>query len=72
MRLFENYQTDTMSKKPKKRSLYKQNIFCSSELNREKQRVKYAEKSVIIINAVSAGSAGMFRTVSGQNREKCR
>ena len=29
---FEDCQSDTTSKKAKKRSLYKQNIFCSSEL----------------------------------------
>lgn len=38
----------------------------------EKQKMKFTEKPAIIIKAVSAGSAGMFRTVSGQNREKCR
>lgn len=30
---FEDCQSDTTSKKAKKRSLYKQNIFCSSKLN---------------------------------------
>ena len=30
---FEDCQSDTTSKKAKKRSLYKQNIFCSSELD---------------------------------------
>lgn len=29
---FEDCQSDTTSKKAKKRSLYKQNIFCSSKL----------------------------------------
>lgn len=30
---FEDCQSDTTSKKAKKRSLYKQNIFCSSKLH---------------------------------------
>ena len=30
---FEDCQSDTTSKKAKKRSLYKQNIFCSSKLD---------------------------------------
>ena len=48
MRLFENYQTDTMSKKPKKRSLYKQNIFCSSELVWIGVDFTLVEKQIII------------------------
>lgn len=32
---FEDCQSDTTSKKAKKRSLYKQNIFCSSKLARQ-------------------------------------
>lgn len=31
---FEDCQSDTTSKKAKKRSLYKQNIFCSSKLQK--------------------------------------
>ena len=33
---FEDCQSDTTSKKAKKRSLYKQNIFCSSKLFSDK------------------------------------
>ena len=35
---FEDCQSDTTSKKAKKRSLYKQNIFCSSKLQQPKTR----------------------------------
>ena len=58
MRLFENYQTDTMSKKPKKRSLYKQNIFCSSELGLVNLMFEIIDNNDILSNIGISGSAG--------------
>ena len=37
---FEDCQSDTTSKKAKKRSLYKQNIFCSSKLELDNTGLK--------------------------------
>ena len=39
---FEDCQSDTTSKKAKKRSLYKQNIFCSSKLNSTERLLKFS------------------------------
>lgn len=45
---FEDCQSDTTSKKAKKRSLYKQNIFCSSKLVWIGVDFTLVEKQIII------------------------
>lgn len=46
---FEDCQSDTTSKKAKKRSLYKQNIFCSSKLSTAMYTLLFFGKCYIII-----------------------
>lgn len=45
---FEDCQSDTTSKKAKKRSLYKQNIFCSSKLYYKQHSFTLQENYYII------------------------
>lgn len=46
---FEDCQSDTTSKKAKKRSLYKQNIFCSSKLQCGYKQLKFLKAAAIIL-----------------------
>lgn len=45
---FEDCQSDTTSKKAKKRSLYKQNIFCSSKLSPAPELLTFFCERIII------------------------
>lgn len=54
---FEDCQSDTTSKKAKKRSLYKQNIFCSSKLKNYRLRLKKQNLCVILYSCVGLFSA---------------
>lgn len=59
---FEDCQSDTTSKKAKKRSLYKQNIFCSSKLITV--RCALCERSAICYNRLQR--PGLFISRDGK------